>query len=75
MARLKLTSMLCNCPRCLGQFNILLELYRGKMSRLYKAMDICSGSYVALKQYKKAALSPLNRYVCECVSRAADLSS
>eukprot|EP00775_Hariotina_reticulata_P002434 gene2434-2738_t len=46
---------------CIEQFEMLLELYRGKTSRLYKALDKCSGSYVALKQYRKAALSPLNR--------------
>lgn len=52
------------CPsacRSLDQFELLDELYKGKISLLHKAVHKASGHYVAIKQYKKKLLSPLNR--------------
>lgn len=61
-------------PRCINQFELLTELYRGKTSLLHEAIDKCSGSRVAVKQYRKAQLSPLNRCDCGCIwpDRALD---
>ncbi|KAF8072823.1 aurka-a [Scenedesmus sp. PABB004] len=49
----------------LEQFELRRELYRGRCSQLHEARDRGSGLTLAVKSYRKAALSPLNRYQVE----------
>ncbi|GAX79690.1 hypothetical protein CEUSTIGMA_g7131.t1 [Chlamydomonas eustigma] len=46
---------------CIQQFELLNELYRGKYSRVFEAVDKVSGHYLALKLYSKRKLTQLNR--------------
>ncbi|KAL4451984.1 hypothetical protein ABPG75_007646 [Micractinium tetrahymenae] len=49
----------------LSDFQLTKQLYKGKASTLYQAVDKPSGTTVALKSYSKRRLSPLNWYQVE----------
>lgn len=51
--------------RCLSDFMLDRQLYKGKASTLYQAIDKISGTVVALKSYSKRRLSDLNWYQVE----------
>ena len=51
--------------RCLSDFALHKQLYKGKASTLYHATDKFSGVVVALKSYSKRRLSDLNWYQVE----------
>ena len=56
--------------RCLSDFALNKQLYKGKASTLYQATDKVSGTVVALKSYSKRRLSDLNWYQVERGERA-----
>jgi serine/threonine protein kinase len=49
--------------RCIQQFELQNEIYIGKFSRVFEALDTVSGQYLALKLYSKRKLTRLNRSV------------
>lgn len=51
--------------RSLSDFQLTKQLYKGKASTLYLAVDRHSGATVALKSYSKRRLSPLNWHQVE----------
>lgn len=60
-------NLLCfsNLRRCVDDYDLLKQLYRGKASLLYRATCRHSNQPVALKLYRKHKLSTLNWYqVC-----------
>lgn len=58
--------------RCLSDFALTKQLYKGKASTLYQATDKVSGVVVALKSYGKRRLSDLNWYQVERGERAGE---
>lgn len=62
-----LTSLWCfstvlNPRRCVDDYDLVKQLYRGKASLLYRATCRHSNQPVALKLYRKHKLSTLNWY-------------
>lgn len=55
----------CRARRSLSDFQLTKQLYKGKASTLYLAVDKPSGMTVALKSYSKRRLSTLNWHQVE----------
>ena len=65
----------CRLRRCVDDYDLVKQLYRGKASLLYRATCRHSNQPVALKLYRKHKLSTLNWYQVRTSSHLAGACS